>query len=487
MSDETTPQGLNVSDRLSSNNVLNDQIPNEDDSVSSIIGSAKNYIYCAEDKYLPDCSLTSMRTQMKLVTAKPIFADYIVQFGGSIQQDSYPKSTKYIYLQSDLQIKNFVNSKASRKALLVTKKQALKPEHILYAFYRGTIWMEVTPPNFDNLNLQSEIVATQSVRTQIHTFINESSFFDSKKPEALIIGGDWLDIPYRFARSTSYGFSVCPSCDNGYYEYSSDVEYANLDGDIWGQPEIPVGRLMGYDRTLASIQSLIGVLSDEGIFENSPNATYLDLFPSNTREINFNNYSNHFDSQNWLLFGPLTWNEYNTYRVDKVSFFNHADFSDKVVLQAHGAINFLGTSSLQLNGSDLAVTAANAHPAFWFISACGTVKYADPRRFAPSFREQNGSLLSGLQSRLVMGSMMSVEIVAQGSTAPFWSATTMLPGRTVGENLNLTFIEAIKYYRGAPDSVPSAPGLPQHTGGDSDFANAWMSMMWIGDPLTLMK
>ena len=312
--------------------------------------------------------------------------------------------------------------------------------------------------------------------------LRELGFGLDHRPEALVVAGGWAEIPYRFARSL---VDDCTGCDNGVYEHAADVEYANLDpaADPWGEPEMPVGRLMSYERDLLALATVLGVWHDQGAFPAPGKAALLDLLPAPWRDAALATWQDRFADRQWHRFGPEELNA--PFTLDREALFADADDADLVLVRAHGAPNALATlTALQLDGAAIAASAGAARPAFWLIDACATARYLDPARFHPGADRRGNNLLSGIQRRLALGAWMSVETVGQGSSSLWWPTVVAHPGLTAGELARRAAVAAITAYRRDRDGFELPAGLPDRAGLAADLHNARTPMLWIGDPLT---
>jgi hypothetical protein len=371
----------------------------------------------------------------------------------------------------------YANRLAERSVVMVVRRGGLLPEHVLWASQRDAKIVEVEPGPFDIYAAASEARAAARVRRQIHDAL--PGLCDGGPPEALVIAGDWLEIPFRVPRGNPRG---CGGCDNGVYEYAADLEYANLDGDPWGEPDVPVGRLMSPARDLLAIQTVVGIWREHGAFAAATDGVVLDLLGERggIRSAVADRWQASFPEQLWHELGPE--DEDRNYHLDRDSFLSLVGRSDVVVIHGHGHPDYLSPSggaaryNQALSGGSLAEHELSGGPSFWFVHACATGK---PDR-DDWVAEQ--TLLVGLQRRLAYGSLMAVEIVGAGSADPWWWTAAAEPGLPVGELVRRFAATAIAVYR---DGGEPGPGMPKITGDPGvDGWNALGVLAWIGDPLT---
>jgi len=304
--------------------------------------------------------------------------------------------------------------------------------------------------------------------------------------QALVIAGDWYEIPFRYPLGEWYAGSPgyqplpqrCPSCDNGVYEYSADLAYANLDDDPWSVPDVPVGRLMSPDADLLAIQTVVGIWGENGAFEPAGDAAFLGLLGTDRLEDSITAWAEAFSGQIWSVFGPEVFDA--AYRLDRDEFFHIADRSEVVVAHAHGHPDFLSPNGAVFNqavsGRHLIERRGDGVPSFWFLHACGTGK--------PDMRDgvTDETLLVGLQSRSVFGALMAVENLAAASADPAWWTAAVEPGLPVGELVRRFVATGAEAYR---DGEPTPAGLPATTGSvENKRSNGLAVLSWIGDPLT---
>ncbi len=383
-----------------------------------------------------------------------------------------------VYLPTRADAVAYANQLARRTVVMVVPSGEVLPEYILWVFQRDAKILEVTVPPYSIYDAASEIAAVEAVRNQILGALLQ--LLDGEMSEALVIAGDWHEIPFRFPRDNP---NPCTGCDSGVFEYSADVEYANLDGDPWGEPDVPVGRLMSPARDLLALQSIVGIWRENGAFATATDGVVVDLLGprGGLRDDMAARWRDTFPQSIWTIMGPDPYDP--NFHLDRDVFFSHADRSDFVVINGHGDPDFLSPSGYPSNqaisGKDLVGREMTSRPAFWFVHACSTGK-PNPKHNA----DPTKSLLVGLQSRLAYGSLMAVEILAAGSGDPSWWTSVVQPGLTVGEVVRRYTAASISVYRGggvAPMGIAQPTGDPVR-----DRMNAFAVLSWIGDPLTLM-
>ncbi len=241
---------------------------------------------------------------------------------------------------------------------------------------------------------------------------------------------------------------------------------------------------MSYDRDLLALQTMVGVWRDLGAFEPAPRATFLGVVPSELRDLVVEDWRDALWDRQWEVQGPKAGEGYSTFPFDASDLLYHADDSDVVVVQAHGAPNVLHDDRRMLDGPILASTARSARPAFWFMAACATARHiAAP--YGTTSPDGDGNLVSGLQSRLVLGALMTVELTASPVGSMYWPPRVLERGVPVGELVRRSWALAISAYRGSPGAEEIPAGMAQRTGRDVDLSNAWIAGMWVGDPLTV--
>jgi hypothetical protein len=385
----------------------------------------------------------------------------------------------------------YVNRLAESTVVMVVRKGGLLPEHVLWAFQRDAKILEVDPPPYGIDDGWSEFVAVGEVSRQIHAGL--ADLLGDDPPEAMVIAGDWDEIPFRFAGGLGGAEATrlpagapfqCDRCDNGVYEYAADLAYANLDEDPSGIPDVPVGRLMSPFRDLLAIQTVLGIWREHGAFAAPTDGVFLGLLGTSDpdhRRVMFETWRDAFPGQLWSAIGPEAFED--GYHLDRDAFFRLADRAEIVVVHGHGHPDFLTPDGNPFNqaiaGKDLRERAGEGVPSFWFLHACGTGKPDIDDHVA----EQ--TLLVGLQSRLAFGSLMGAENIAGGASDPSWWIGSVAPGLTVGELVRRFAAAGAMAYR---DGGPVAAGLPG-TGGSAETkrANGLGALFWIGDPLTPME
>jgi len=369
------------------------------------------------------------------------------------------------------------NRLAGRSVVMVAPSGELLPEHVLWAFQRDAMILEVAVPPYSIYDAESEIAAVAAVRDQIRAA--GSWLLDGETPEALVIAGDWHRIPFRFARGNPH---ACTDCDNGVYEYSADAEYANLDGDPWGEPDVPVGRLMSPFEDLLAIQCVVGLWREMNAFATATDGVVLDLLGprGGLRDEMADSWRQAYPGQVWSVMGPDPYDP--LFRLDRDAFFTLVDRSDVVVAHGHGSPDALSPNGSPFNqsiwGEQLVQRELTGWPAFWFVHACSTGK--------PDMNDGRAeeTLLVGLQSRLAYGSLMAVEVLGAGSGDPSWWTDVLEPDAPVGELVRRYTTASISAYREG-DSAPT--GIAQPTGDpERDRFNAYPVLSWIGDPLTVV-
>lgn len=466
------PVGLNV-DRV----LVPWEVPAE-------AGAGARVVYCAERHLEPLAALAAMRLDGVLTASAPIAAaELVVQVGGEPLDPSQVATSDLRFVADAAGAVDLVNALAPSNVVLVFRAGSLLPEHVLYAFQREALLVEVNPPAYGSYDVQSEITATVATRNQIHDRLARLGFTLDAPPEALVVAGDWTQIPYRFARSLE---DLCPGSDNGVCEHSADVEYANLDGDPWGEPEVPVGRLMSYDRDLLGLQAVIGVWKDHGGFPAAPRAAVLDLTWGPWSEQVLGLWRDTVPDRDWEVFGSKEAG--GDFQLDREAFFAHVDGADLVLVRAHGGPNTLATlTTVQLHGADIAASATRATPAFWLVEACATARYLDPGRgHGSAAPEGNDNLLSAIQGRLAFGALLSVEVVSQASATIWWTTVAAGRGIAIGELVRRGMSAAVAAYHGQEGRVAFPQlGLSRPGSVSQNLHNAHTPMLWIGDPLTV--
>jgi hypothetical protein len=445
---------------------------------------AARFVSCADSTLEPLAALAAMRLDAVLVSSPPEHAaELVVHFGGQNEKSQRLTAAEVLHISGRDEALDLVNSLAQSTAVMVAPATGLLPEHVLYAFQRDTLLIEVISPPYSSYDVHSEIAATIAVKAQIVHQLGELGFTAERPPEALVIAADWTEIPYRFARSLEL---ECRTCDNGVDEHSADLEYANLDGDQWGEPEVPVGRLTSYDQDLLALQTVLGVWRDHGAFQPGSRAVLLELGGVRWRDHAFDVWRDRMPRRDWSLFGPEEGGEvYRQFQLDTEAFFAMADDADLVVVKGHGSPNSLATDNRQLDGATIADSADQAVPAFWILSACSTGRYLDPAGRHGDADPEANNLLSAIQSRLAFGALLSVDVLSQGSGSIWWPTITFEPGLPIGEQVRRALVAAISAYRG-DDDAPEFPWRDFPMGGSdsANLRNAWTPVYWVGDPLT---
>ena len=433
-------------------------------------------VYSADGSFDAIAALIAMRLDGVLTAEMPTTGGPSVFVGIDDPQIRDERANVYLPTRSDAVA--YANQLARRTVVMVVPTGEVLPEYILWAFQRDAKILEVTVPPYSIYDAASEIAAVEAVRIQIRAALRH--LLDGELAEALVIAGDWHEIPFRFPRDNP---NPCTGCDNGVFEYSADVEYANLDGDPWGEPDVPVGRLMSPARDLLAIQSIVGIWRENGAFAAATDGVVVDLLGprGGRRDDVAARWRDTFPQQIWTVMGPDPYDPY--FHLDRDVFFSHADRSDFMVINGHGDPDFLspnGSPYYQaISGKDLVGRELTGLPAFWFVHACSTGKPSPKPNADPT-----KSLLVGLQSRLAYGSLMAVEILAAGSGDPSWWTNVVQPGLTIGEVVRRFTAASISVYRGggvAPMGIAQPTGDPVR-----DRLNAFAVLSWIGDPLTPM-
>jgi hypothetical protein len=430
-------------------------------------------VFSADPDLDPVAALIAMRLDGRLVFEPPVDGAPAVLVGvdgRTAGQD--------IVLPTRTDAVAYANGLADGRAVVVARSGAVFPEHVLWAFQRDAKLIEVAvPADYSMYDSDSEIEAVGWVRDQIHGMLPQ--LIPDGHPSALVIAGDWHVIPFRFPRGNPH---PCAGCDNGMYEYPADLEYANLDRDPWGEPDVPVGRLMSPHRDLLAIQSVLGLWREHGAFRTATDGVVLDLLGprGGLRDDVVDAWREAFGAQLWTAVGPDEADP--AYRLDHAAFLTLADRADVVVIHGHGHPDYLtadgraGLFNQSISGTGLLDEELTGGPSFWFIHACATGK--------PDHRDHRAdqTLLVGLQRRLAYGSLMAAEIVGSGSADPWWWTTSVDAETSVGELVRRFVAASIAVYR---DGGDAGPGMPGATGTpDTDRWNALGVLTWIGDPLT---
>jgi hypothetical protein len=240
---------------------------------------------------------------------------------------------------------------------MVVRRNGLLPEHVLWVFQREARILEVDPPEYDIYDAWSEFVAVEAVSRQIRASLPE--LLGGEAPEALVVAGDWYEIPFRFPWGLGSAFATpsevgppfqCNTCDNKMYEYAADLVYANVDGDIWGVPDVPVGRFMSPFRDLLAIQTVIGIWHGLGAFAEPTDGVFLGLLGTSEpahRRVMFDAWRDAFPGRSWSAIGPAA-SEPN-YHLDRDAFFRTADRAEIIVAHGHGHPDFLSPNGSPFN------------------------------------------------------------------------------------------------------------------------------------------
>jgi hypothetical protein len=433
-------------------------------------------VYSADESFDPVAALIAMRLDGVLTAEMPATGGPSVFVG--IDGPRVQAENSDVYLSTREDAVAYANQLAERRVVMVVPSGELLPEYILWAFQRDAKILEVTVPPYSIYDAPSEIAAVSAVSTQIRAA--GSWLLDGETPEALVIAGDWHRIPFRFPRDNP---NPCSGCDNQVFEYSADVEYANLDGDPWGEPDVPVGRLMSPFQDLLAIQCVVGLWREKNAFAAATDGVVLDLLGprGGLRDEMAAAWQQAYPEQIWSTMGPEPYDP--QFRLDREAFFRLADRSDVVVANGHGSPDGLSPNGSpfyqSIWGTQLVERELTGWPAFWFVHACSTGKPDMDDEIA----EQ--TLLVGLQSRLAYGSLMAVEVLGAGSGDPSWWTTVLDPDLSIGELVRRYTTASISVYR----EGGSAPmGMAQPTGDPvRDRFNAYPVLSWIGDPLTPME
>jgi len=432
-------------------------------------------VYSANAQLDDVAALIAMRLDGVLSAEPPTTAAPAVLVGVAAPIAHDPRD---VYLSDRVSAIDYANQLAERPVVMIVNDDDLLPEYILWAFQRNAKILEIAVPPYSIYDADTEVMAVESVRNQIHGAL--PSLLDGEIPEALVIAGDWYQIPFRFPRGNP---NPCSGCDNGVFEYSADVEYANLDGDPWGEPDVPVGRLMSPSVDLLAIQSVVGIWREHGAFATATDGVVLDLLGprGGLRDEMAAGWRDTYQQQFWSTMGPDPYDP--NFHLDRDAFFSLTDRSDVVVIHGHGHSDFLSPNgspyNVSISGQHLRNRELTGQPSFWFLHACSTGK--------PDMDDgvADQTLLVGLQSRLAFGSLMAVEVLGAGSGDPSWWTSALQPDLTVGELVRRYTIASIAVYR-EDGEVPG--GIAQHTGNpERDQLNAFPVLSWIGDPLTPME
>lgn len=431
-------------------------------------------VYSADPSLDAIAALIAMRVDGVLTSQPPEPGTPAILVG---VEPSLGWHTANLVLQSRSDALAEANRLASGSAVLVVREHQILPEHVLWAYQRDAKILEVrVPDDYAVDDPDAETRAVASVDGQITAVL--PSLVVGGRPEALVIAGDWYQIPFRFDRGNP---AACTGCDNGIYEYAADVEYANLDNDPWGEPDVPVGRLMSPDRDLLALQCVVGIWREFGAFRDATDGVVVDLLGNRDgiRDAVIDRWQSVLPHQVWNAMGPDQ-SDIN-FHLDRDEFFALADRSDIVVIHGHGHPEYLsprgmgGAYNQALSGKALLETPVTGQPSFWFIHACATGRPDGGPASDPT-------LLVGLQSRLAYGALLAVENIGAGSGDPWWWTSAAEPGVPVGELVRRFHAASIAVYRDGGQAglgMPKALGVPE-----KDCWNAYSVLSWIGDPLT---
>ena len=244
---------------------------------------------------------------------------------------------------------------------------------------------------------------------------------------------------------------------------------------------------MSYQVDLLALQTVLGVWKDHGAFPAAPGGVLLDLLPAGWGDQALGEWRDALPERRWGRLGPERLGD--PFTLDQGSFLADADDADLVLVRAHGAPNALGTlAALQLDGAAIAAGAGSSRPAFWLLDACATGRYLDPARSHGSADREGNNLLSGIQRRLALGALLSVESVSQGAASLWWPTLVAEPGLPIGELIRRGTAAAVAAYRGSEDPAVFPDGLLPRPGDPaSNLHNARTPMLWVGDPLTVLE
>lgn len=444
-------------------------------------------VYSADASFDPVAALIAMRLDGVLTAEEPAAGPSAVLVG---IEGRRVRTSLDVFLPTRADALAYANQLAESNVVMVVRRGELLPEHVVWVFQRDAKILEVDPPPYDIYDAWSEFVAVEAVSRQIRASL--PGLLVGGIPEALVIAGDWYEIPFRFPYGLGSASATpsdvgppfqCNTCDNGIYEYAADLVYANIDDDPTGVPDVPVGRFMSPFRDLLAIQTVIGIWRDHGAFAAPTDGVFLGLLGTSEpdhRRAMFEAWRDAFPGRFWSAIGPEAFDV--NFHLDRNAFFDVADRAEMVIVHGHGHPDYLSPNGSPFNqavsGTHLRTRAGAGLPSFWFLHACGTGK---PDR-DDHVSEQ--TLLVGLQSRLAFGSLMAVEDVAGGSSDPYWWIDSVEAGLTVGELVRRFATAGATAYR---EGGAVAPGLPATTGSsENKRANGLGALSWIGDPLTRM-
>jgi hypothetical protein len=485
-----------------------------DEIIENAIGNSVNrpVVYVPESTLLPVAALIAHRMGAVVTTRLPAISSLlIVQVGGTDSvRSSYPNAV-FTFLNSKTAALDYANGLADRQALLITEAQHFRPEYLIYAMNRSVKWGEITEtidyvpqnggqsyfPGLIPLDVQNEFDAQRSAKSQIRPLVKH--VFGSATPEALIVGAQWFEIPYRYYPVDDIDVSsICPDCSNYLQRISADNDYANLDEDPWGTQKTSVGRLASYDRDLLSLQVVVGYLSDAGLLEApATSASYTTFFGDDSYTPiwtqNLKQFQEGSSGRFWEHEGPTSNAEDLTYTLNKEKYFQRIDQMDIVALTGHGQKNSIANSQqvVQINGDAIARTASTAKPAFWLLDACSVGEALEENSQGTNLSTfGNGTIMSGVQARLAFGVWVAPTTIYTFQYKHFWLSRNLVRGKTIGKILQNTINDTVSYYRGEQPQLRLPEGLGGRFDGAPDVKNqqrAWAAHYWLGDPLTLLR
>jgi hypothetical protein len=445
---------------------------------------AGRLVYSSDERVDDVAALIAMRIGAGLVFELPPDRGPTVLVG---VEGSDRSRREDVFLPTRAEALSYADALTDRSVVMIAPAGGLLPEHVLWAYQRGARIIEVEPPPYDLTDAWSEFVAVEEVARQVHTGVER--LLGAERPEALVVAGDWFEVPFRYpygigAAGSSAGAAgypgPCSSCDSGRYEFAADLVYANLDGDPWIVPDVPIGRFMSPVRDLLAIQTVLGVWHAHGAYPPAGDGVFLGLLGTElpTRRSAVDAWTSAFEGRVWSVIGPEGVDP--GYVLDRDAFFSVADRADIVVVHGHGHPDFVSPNGSPANqsisGTELVRRSTQAAPSFWFLHACGAGKLDldDP--------DADETLLVGLQSRLIYGALMAVENTSSASSDPYWWNSVVEPGIPVGELVRRLAASVVAAYR---DGSAVGEGLPR-TGGSDDNKrfNSRSVLSWIGDPLT---
>ncbi len=173
-------------------------------------------VVCGDETLMPLAALVAMRSGAVLVDEAPwAGAHQVIAVGKVMQADQRQKTGAVVELRDAEQTLAFLNARAARKAVLVFKGGTLVPEHVLYAFRRGVLLVEVEPPPYSGDDVGSEVVATRPLEDPMAV----SNLRSSRNPEAFVIAATGRR--FRTAsRVRRRHLVACPDCENGTRTFS---------------------------------------------------------------------------------------------------------------------------------------------------------------------------------------------------------------------------------------------------------------------------